>query len=136
MLSRLLGFGVASLVALGLIGLSLLMRVGAQQATPIGKATTALARDLNDAVDRTPLSRVGWEVTKATSAHHAMVVDVDADHLDRAGAIAMQIVGPLEARGYDEVLIYVRQPGTREPAVRRVQWTPNGGFVETTYADR
>jgi hypothetical protein len=76
----------------------------------------------------------GWTVTKAYSAHHMMVVEVETDLPDTARQIAAQVVEPLKER-YDEVLIYVRRPDTPHddlPA-RRVQWTRRGGYVETVY---
>jgi hypothetical protein len=76
----------------------------------------------------------GWTVTKAYSAHHMMVVEVETDLPDTARQIAAQVVEPLKNR-YDEVLIYVRKPET--PAddlpARRVQWTKREGYVETVY---
>jgi hypothetical protein len=136
MVSKLLGAGIASMAAIGLLAVSLLMRFDAQQTTPVGRAYTALARDLNRATDRSDAPLDGWAVTKAVSAQRAMVVDVDAGRLGRAREIAVRIVEAVRARGFDEILIYVRQPGTAEPTVRRVQWTPNGGYVDATYADR
>jgi hypothetical protein len=76
----------------------------------------------------------GWTVTKAYSAHHMMVVEVETDLPDTARQIAAQVVEPLKDR-YDEVLIYVRDPDASHddlPA-RRVQWTRRGGYVETVY---
>jgi hypothetical protein len=76
----------------------------------------------------------GWTVTKAYSAHHMMVVEVETDLPDTARQIAAQVVEPLKNR-YDEVLIYVRRPGARaaDLPARRVQWTRRGGYVETVY---
>jgi len=35
---------------------------------------------------------------------------------------------------YEEVLVYVRPIGSPAKAVvRRIEWTPHGGFVETMY---
>jgi hypothetical protein len=40
----------------------------------------------------------------------------------------------MRSRGYEEILIYVRpQGGGLDAPVRRIQWTRNGGFVETVY---
>ena len=76
----------------------------------------------------------GWTVTKAYSAHHMMVVEVETDMPETARQIAAQVVEPLKNR-YDEVLIYVRTPNA--PAddlpARRVQWTKRAGYVETVY---
>jgi len=96
--------------------------------------TSALARILNQARDSSASGSEPWIVTKANSAHHAMVVEVEADRLEEARAIAIQIVQPMRSRGYEEILIYVRAPGSGiDAAMRRVQWTPKGGFVETVY---
>ena len=49
-------------------------------------------------------------------------------------AIAIQIMKPVRSRGYEEILVYVRVPGGDiDAATRRIQWTPNGGYVETVY---
>lgn len=76
----------------------------------------------------------GWTVTRAYSAHHTMVVEVETDTVANARQIALQVVEPLKGR-YDEVLIYVRRPGrpSDELAARRVQWTKQGGYVESIY---
>jgi hypothetical protein len=137
MVARLLGVGGASIVVILLAGVTFLVRSPAQNAAPPDKGTSRLARALTKAaVDRAPTPRIGWVVTKATSAQHMMVVDVEAERLEEARGIAIQIVEPVRSHGYDEILIYVRQPGRREAAVRRVQWTPGGGYVESTYADQ
>lgn len=99
------------------------------------KAATALTRALNHVEHSSDRRRMpAWTVVKATSAHHVMVVDVEAQRPDQARAIAVQLVEPLRDR-YEEVLIYVRRPGAAsELAARRIQWTPRGGYVETIYA--
>jgi len=98
------------------------------------KAATALARALNHVEQKTDRARMpAWTVVKATSAHHVMVVDVEAQRPDQARSIAVQIVEPLRDR-YEEVLIYVRRPDeASDLAARRVQWTPRGGYVETIF---
>src|SRR4051812_9125184 len=50
----------------------------------------------------------GWTVKRSYSAHHTMVVDVEAERPSQALAIAREIVEPLGSR-YDEVLIYTRE---------------------------
>ena len=76
----------------------------------------------------------GWTVTRAYSAHHMMVVEVETDGAATSTQIAAQIVEPLKGR-YDEVLVYVRKPGEPADALpgRRVQWTRQGGYVESVY---
>ena len=137
MFPKLLGAGVASLAVLALLGLGLVLRPAPHLPTQAEKAASTLARTLNKAArDGTSSPRVGWAVTKATAAQHMMVVEVDAERLDDAKRIAVQIVEPVRSSGYDEILIYVRQPGSRTPAVRRIQWTPRGGYVESTFVDQ
>ena len=137
MFARMLGAGVASLMVAALAGVGYLLRPDPRLKAPAEKATSALARTLTKAArDRSDTPRIGWVVTKATSAQHMMVVDVEAERIEEARGIAIQIVEPVRSKGYDEILVYVRQPGSRIPVVRRVQWTPRGGYVESTYADR
>jgi len=53
--------------------------------------------------------------------------------LERNRSIAEQLVSPLRAK-YEEVLIYVRPIGSPVNGVtRRIEWTPRGGFIETSY---
>ena len=96
---------------------------------PDGAATSSLVRRLNDA--RPPDAPITWAVVSATSAQRALVVDVDAVHVDQALAIAAAIVGPLREQ-YVEILVYLRRAGTAS-TLRRVQWTPAGGYVELVY---
>jgi hypothetical protein len=134
---RLLGLGVAALAVLALLGLGVVLRPDPQLKTPAEKAASTLARALNESArNRAGTSRIGWAVTRATSAERILVIDVEAEQLDQARAIAIQIVEPVRARGYYEVLVYVRQPGSRIPVVRRIQWTPQDGYVESTYVDQ
>jgi hypothetical protein len=102
--------------------------------TPAAQAASALTRALNH-VDR---GQSGgrmpvWTVVSATSAHHVMVVDVEAARPDTARQIATQIVEPLRDR-YEEVLVYFHKPGDAKVfPERRIQWTPRGGYVEAIY---
>jgi hypothetical protein len=95
-----------------------------------------LLRQLNAA--RTPQMKEGesWVVTKVTSAHHVLVVNVDADRVGDARAIASEIVAPVRDRGFEEVLVYVwKMRGHKTYADRRVQWTPRGGYSELVIGD-
>ena len=111
MAARFLAAAVASLVVIALSGVTIYLFARPFRTTP------------------------AWTVTKATSAHHTMVVDVDARDPARSHEIAEQIVAPLRSRQYDEVLIYIHPFGKHDAttAVRRLQWTPRAGFVETDY---
>jgi maltose-binding protein MalE len=131
------GAAAAAVVAVTMLALSFVMRSPLQQITPDENAASTLARMLTKAArERAQSPRIGWVVTKATSAEHTMVVNVEAERIEEARGIAVQIVEPVRSHGYQEILIYVRQPGRRIPVVRRIQWTPRGGYAESTYADK
>ena len=131
---RLLLAGVAWLAAFGVFAALIEWSARPPRPAPTPPAVTALVRALNQLESSSPTARHDpWTVTRATSAHHAMVIDVEADEPADARRIAEEIVAPLRAR-YDEVLIYVRPTGNPVDAiVRRIQWTPHDGFVETNY---
>src|SRR5438093_12621366 len=132
-MARLLVAGVAWLAAFGLFA-ALVTWSARPRPTPTPPALTDLVRALNKMETPSPYARhEPWIVTRATSARRAMVIDVEADQPENARAIAAEIVEPLRAK-YEEVLIYVRPIGSPLNAVvRRIQWTPHGGFVETSY---
>jgi hypothetical protein len=131
---RLLFAGVAWLAAFGLFAALIQWSARPPRPTPTPPAVTDLVRALNKLESSSSNARrEPWTVTRATSAHNAMVIDVEADRPEDARQIAAEIVGPLRAK-YEEVLIYVRPTGDPADAiVRRIQWTPHGGFVETSY---
>jgi len=132
--TRLLVAGVAWLAAFGLFA-ALVVWSARPRPTPTPPALTDLVRALNKMEMPSPFAKhEPWVVTRATSARHAMVFDVEADKPEDAQKIAVEIVEPLRAKNYDEVLIYVRPIGSPpNVATRRIQWTPRGGFVETSY---
>jgi hypothetical protein len=137
-IAKLIGFGVAALVVSGLAATTIVLWLRPRAIPPPQKATSSFARELEraarDAGDA-PVS--AWAVTKAQSAHHMLVIEVEAERLDDAGKIAVEIVEPMLPRGYEEVLVYVRHVNPAvDPTVRRIQWTLAGGFVETSYSDR
>jgi len=132
-MTRLLFAGVAWLAAFGLFA-ALVDWSARPRPTPTPPAHTDLVRALNKMKTPSPLGRhEPWVVTRAMSARRAMVIDVEADKPEDAQAIAEEIVKPLREK-YEEVLTYVRPIGNpANAAVRRIQWTPHGGFVETIY---
>jgi hypothetical protein len=93
---------------------------------PAGQAAMPRSR-------REPNPWARWSVTESLSAHHVLIVHVETRYLNEARAIAAQVAGPVRHR-YAEVLIYFHRPGRPDtPAPRRVQWTPDMGYVETVY---
>ena len=77
-----------------------------------------------------------WAVRKVETAHHVLVVNVDAASVGNAQKIATEIVTPVLDRGFDEVLVYVWGTHRHKPyADRRVQWTPKGGYSELVIGD-
>ncbi len=77
-----------------------------------------------------PQGQFIWWVTGQLAAHGALIVHVETDRLDAASAIARQLIEPVQS-SYVEALVYFYPPGkTREPAVTRVQWTLQAGYVE------
>jgi hypothetical protein len=101
-----------------------------QRITPL-TPTPTLLRELNAARNSKLIEGESWVVTKVTSAHHVLVVNVDADRVGSAQEIATEIVAPVRGRGFDEVLVYVWQMRAHKAyADRRVQWTPKGGYSE------
>jgi hypothetical protein len=132
-MARLAVAGVAWLAALGLFAASIQWSARPRP-TPTPPAVTDLVRALNRMETPSPFARhEPWIVTRATSARHAMVIDVEADKPADARRIAEQLVSPLRAK-YEEVLIYVRPIGSPVHSVtRRIEWSPGGGFIETSY---
>lgn len=133
-MARVLFFGAAWVALLAALALSL----GIPARPTVPKVSTALRDAAMSAPPPPP--RVGtrfpgWTVTRAYSAHHMMVVEVETDTIGNGSRIAAQVVEPLKAR-YDEVLIYIREPGQQpeDLPARRIQWTPRAGYVESVYS--
>src|SRR4030095_12648705 len=125
--------GVAWIAAIA--GFAALVEYSARpRPTPTPPAVTDLVKALNKMTTPSPFARhEPWIVTRAPSARRAMVIDVEADKPQDARRIAEEIVAPLRAR-YEEVLVYVRPIGSPQNTLtRRIEWTPGGGFIETSY---
>lgn len=130
MFSRLL---IGGIVWLGVLALFIagLARPGPARVRGDTAPAPGLAGALNEPQARNGGTWWRWKVTRATSAHRVLVVDVEAQRVADAKSIAIQIVEPVRSHGYEEILVYVRQPGGAAGAPeRRVQWTPRGGYVE------
>ena len=131
---RLVVAGVAWLAAFGLFAALIEWSTRPPRPAPTPAAMTDLVRALNKLRSSSSGARhEPWTVTRAVSAHRAMVIDVESDVPEDSRQIANDIVDPLQAK-YEEVLIYVRPTGNPVDAlVRRIQWTPHDGFVEMSY---
>lgn len=133
MVGRLFVVGVAWLAAVSLF--AALLQSSARpthRISPAQNASSTLVRTLNRA-SQTSRGSPEWTITRATSAHHTMVIDLKAEHPDSARQIAAAIVAPVQDR-YDELLIYVRAFDTAgDRTVRRIQWTRSAGYVERDY---
>jgi hypothetical protein len=94
--------------------------------------------DLSRAINRARVTssspeRKRWTVIKSAGALQEMVVYVAAERPERARYIAEQIIGPVHQH-YVEILVYVQAiDETRNPLVRRVEWTPRDGYRETSF---
>jgi hypothetical protein len=129
---------MARVLFFGAAWMGLLAALTATLGRPRASVTTDVRSVSVDGRHRRPRAGArfpGWTVTRAYSAHHMMVVEVEAERLDDGSKIAAAVVEPLKDR-YDEVLIYLRNPGQRADnlAMRRIQWTPRAGYVESIYA--
>lgn len=134
MATRVLIAGVASFLVFGAFVVMVWMSLPPGQ-TLTATPSTVLARTINDGSQRLPNNGDKWTVTTATSAHNALVVEVQAQHLEDTLDIAHEIVTPVLSKGYEEILIYVHPPGGySDGPMRRVQWTPARGYVESVFA--
>jgi hypothetical protein len=93
----------------------------------------ALAADHGITVQGGPTTSAwaGWRVRDHLSAHHVLIVRVETDRLQESLAVAKLLVEPVKTR-YAEALVYFYRPGGTR-LVKRVQWTPRAGYVETDY---
>lgn len=111
----------------------LMARAPAPARRNVADSASTLARIFDQARQSTAID-VPWRVTEANSAHQVLVVEVEAQRLEDAREIAREIVIPVRSRGYLEILVYVRpEGGGPDAAMRRIQWTPDGGYVEAAY---
>ena len=136
-MSRLLaiGGGVVWLLVIALIAVAVHSSDRPRRIPPL-TAVPTLLRELSAARESQHKEGEAWVVTKVTSAHHMLVVNVDSERVGNAQAIAAEIVKPVQNRGFDEILVYVWRAHKHKPyADRRVQWTPKGGYSELVMGD-
>jgi hypothetical protein len=96
------------------------------------RPTAAIVREASRAGEA---ANPGWRLLGQLSAHHMLVVEVEAGRVEDAKRIAIALCEPLKDR-YAEMLVYVYRPGARKTlAARRVQWTLQQGYVETNFEE-
>jgi len=126
--------GVVWLLSIGLIAFAVHWWEG-PRVPPLTTVPTLL-RELSAARASQFKEGEAWVVTKVTSAHHVLLVNIDAERVGNAQTIAAEIVAPVKDRGFDEILVYVWWTHKHKAfADRRVQWTPKGGYTELVMGD-
>ena len=126
--------GVVWLLSIGLIAFA--VHWSDRPRVPPLAAVPTLLRELSAARASQFKEGEAWVVTKVTSAHHVLLVNIDAERVGNAQTIAAEIVAPVKDRGFDEILVYVWRTHKHKPfADRRVQWTPKGGYTEMVMGD-
>ena len=126
--------GVVWLLSIGLIAFA--VHWSDRPRVPPLAAVPTLLRELSAARASQFKDGEAWAVTKVTSAHHVLLVNIDAEQVGNAQTIAAEVVAPVKERGFDEILVYVWRTHKHKPfADRRVQWTPKGGYTELVMGD-
>ena len=126
--------GVVWLLSIGLIAFA--VHWSERPRVPPLATVPTLLRELSAARASQFKEGEAWVVTKVTSAHHVLLVNIDAERVGNAQTIAAEIVAPVKNRGFDEILVYVWRTHKHKPfADRRVQWTPKGGYTELVMGD-
>ena len=126
--------GVVWLLSIGLLAFA--VHWSERPRVPPLATVPTLLRELSAARASQFKEGEAWVVTKVTSAHHVLLVNIDAERVGDAQTIAAEIVAPVKERGFDEILVYVWRTHKHKPfADRRVQWTPKGGYTEMVMGD-
>ncbi len=74
-----------------------------------------------------------WQIRNMATAQGAFVIEVEAEDPSQVEAIARALIEPIKA-DYDEILVYVsRVDDPSDLPARRMQWTPQDGYVEIAY---
>ena len=102
------------------------------RSTPLGRPWGSATVDV---VVHAPLRRHGqeWRLLHQYSAHYVLIVKVETDRIEEAGAIARELVDPVKA-AYAEAMVYFYRPPTHgQLASARVQWSRAGGYQLLVY---
>ncbi len=94
--------GVVWLLSIGLIAFA--VHWSERPRVPPLATVPTLLRELSAARASQFKEGEAWVVTKVTSAHHVLLVNIDAERVGDAQTIAAEIVAPVKERGFDEIL--------------------------------
>jgi len=81
-------------------------------------------------------SHGSWRTLNHQSHLEALVVEVEAQDLRDAVAIAQRVVADPMAGAFSEILVYVAQPQRGDARVRRVRWTRGGRFETLEFSSQ
>jgi hypothetical protein len=112
---------VTAVVGMGIVSAAIVLRGSPRPAAPpVPRSALAPA---------TPgPSAFAWKLTSASSAHRALVLEVETTRPAEARAIAQQLTEPYKDR-FDEVLVFFFEPNASPRlATLRVQWTRAHGY--------
>jgi hypothetical protein len=77
-----------------------------------------------------------WRTLNHQSHLEALVVEVEAQDLRDAVAIAQRVVADPMAGAFSEILVYVARPQRGEARIRRVRWTRGGRFETLDFSSQ
>ena len=106
---------------------------GAREPGP--EAPDRSAPAVSAAPDGPELVNDAWRIVRMAAAHGIFTIEVEVNDPETGADVARELIGPLEA-SYDEVLVYIYRTGEGtggNAPVKRVQWTPGGGYDELDY---
>ena len=106
---------------------------GAREPGPEARDRSAPA--VSAAPDGPELVNDAWRIVRMAAAHGIFTIEVEVNAPETGADVARELIGPLEA-SYDEVLVYIYRTGEGtggNAPVKRVQWTPDGGYDELDY---
>ena len=133
------GISLGWWIRLGLVGCAVVLLAvnwavrRSPTATVSSDRPVAAAADDPDHAGEPLLVNEGWHIRNMATAQGAFVIEVEAEDFTQTEAIARALIEPLRD-DYDEILVYVNSLGDdSDLPVRRIQWTPGGGYVEITY---
>ena len=75
----------------------------------------------------------GWHIRNMATALGTFVIEIEAEDPTQTETIARALIEPIRD-DYTEILVYVSRRGAEsDPLARRMQWTPDRGYIETIF---